>query len=281
MTAETCSERALSTNAISAAKNMASSNIDPASSQDDTPKEYIHGSTLTLFMLSIGLNTALVGLELGIISTAIPGITDAFHRIQDVGWYGCSTFLLVASTSSIWGKLYKYTPIKPTYLIGIVIMLVGSIVSATATNSTAVIVGRAIQGVGIGGILSGSVILINLLTHPNKHPMLLGLWTAVFLVSTILGPLIGGAFTTGISWRWCFWINLPLGGPVIILILLSVRIPKHVKPYPARWKEILLQLDFPGFAFLFGSFICLALALQLGGQTEPWSSGTVIALLVL
>lgn len=104
---------------------------------------------------------------------------------------------------------------------------------------------------------------------------------AIFIVSTILGPLIGGAFTTGVTWRWCFWINLPLGGPVIVLVSLFVHIPKHAKPTPATWKEILLHLDIPGFAFLLDSVVCLALALQQGGQTQAWSAGSTIALLVL
>ncbi|KAI0506312.1 putative MFS transporter [Xylaria bambusicola] len=248
---------------------------------DNDPKDYATGLKLFTVMLSICLNTALVGLELGIISTAIPGITDQFHRIQDVGWYGSSTFLVVASSSSVWGKAYKYLNVKYTYLVSTFILIIGSIVSASATNSAAVIVGRAIQGLGIGGILSGSVIIINHVSHPKLHPPLIGMWTAVFIISTILGPLIGGAFTTSVTWRWCFWINLPLGGPVVILILFFLNIPKHVKPAQATFGEILLHLDLPGFAFLLASLITLALALQESGQTQPWSAPSSIALLVL
>ncbi|KAH9843464.1 MFS Mycotoxin efflux transport protein (either gliotoxin or aflatoxin) [Teratosphaeria destructans] len=265
-------------------KDIANANHDDAGSPDldkAVTKEYATGIKLVAVMLSICLNTALVGLELGIISTAIPGITDAFHRIQDVGWYGCATFLLVGSCASLWGKAYKYFNIKYAYLVSICLLIIGSIVSAAAPNSTAVIVGRAIQGTGIGGSLSGSVILINLLSHPKLHPMLIGLWTADFMIATILGPIIGGAFTTGVTWRWCFWINLPLGGPVIVLVLLFLHMPKHAKPSPASAKEILLHLDFPGFTFLLASLVCLALALQRGGQTSSWSDGSTIATLVL
>jgi MFS family permease len=265
-------------NDMAAADDKLASSLEAEGAE---PKEYASGLKLFTVMLSICLNTALVGLEMGIISTAIPGITDQFRRIQDVGWYGCATFLLVASSSSMWGKGFKYFNIKYAYLVSIVLLIIGSIVSAAAPNSEAVIIGRAVQGLGIGGTLSGSVIIINHVSHPRLHPLLIGIWTAIFIISTILGPLIGGAFTSGVTWRWCFWINLPLGGPVIILVLFFLHVPRHVKPVPATWKEILLHLDIPGFAFLLASLVCLALALQQGGQTHAWSSGSTIALLVL
>ena len=117
------------------------SNPTLSDDREEIAKEYASGVTLFLVMLSISMSTVLVGLELGIISTAIPGITDRFHRIQDVGWYGCATFLLVASTSSMWGKSFKYLNVKFTYLASIFFLLVGSIVSAAAPNSASVIIG--------------------------------------------------------------------------------------------------------------------------------------------
>jgi MFS transporter, DHA2 family, glioxin efflux transporter len=262
---------------------MRREDVEPSGETATTPEpnEYASGLKLFTIMLSLSLNTALVGLEMGIISTAIPGITDQFRRIQDVGWYGSATFLLVASSSSMWGKAFKYLDIKYAYLGSIVLLIIGSIVSAAAPNSAAVIIGRAIQGLGIGGSLSGSVIVINHVSHPRLHPLLIGIWTAVFIVSTILGPLIGGAFTSGVSWRWCFWINLPLGVPVIVLVIFFLHVPAHVKSDPATWQHIALQLDIPGFTLLLASLVCLALALQQGGQTEAWSAGSTVALLVL
>ncbi|KAF2786819.1 MFS general substrate transporter [Melanomma pulvis-pyrius CBS 109.77] len=243
--------------------------------------EYATGLQMFLIMFTIFMSTLLVALEIGIIATAIPGITDSFHQLDDAGWYGSATFILGGASSPMWGKVFKYLKVKFAYLTSVVFFLVGSIVAAAAPNSTAVIIGRAIQGLGATGTLSGSVLIINYVTQPKRRPVLIGSWMGVFMVSTILGPVIGGAFTSGVSWRWCFWINLPLGGPIVALVLLFLQVPKHIKPAPATWKEIILQLDLPGFSLLLASLICLTLALQWGGQTKAWSEGSVIATLVL
>lgn len=243
--------------------------------------EYATGLRLFLIMFTIFTSTLLAALEIGIIATAIPGITDEFRRLDDVGWYGSATFLLAGVSSPMWGKLYKYLSAKYVYIASVAFYLVGSVLAAAAPNSIALIVGRAIQGLGASGTLGGSVLIINYVSKPKRRPLLIGLWMGVFMVSTILGPVIGGAFTSGVSWRWCFWINLPLGGLIVILCLFFLKVPKHIKPAPATWKEIILQIDVPGFSILFISLICFTLALQWGGQTKAWNEGSVIATLTL
>ncbi|KAJ5553897.1 HC-toxin efflux carrier TOXA [Penicillium frequentans] len=249
---------------------------------DKAPEpEYAEGLRLAAVMGTIFLSTLLAALDIGIVATAIPGITDDFHRLDDVGWYGGACFLLVGSSSPMWGKLYKYFSAQLVYLTSVVIFLVGSILAAAAPNSTALIVGRALQGWGCSGTLGGSVLMISYVAEPKKRPMLIGLWMSVFMFSTIIGPLIGGAFTSEVTWRWCFWINLPVGGPILALVVLFFKVPKHIKPVPATWFEILRQLDLPGFVLLLCSLICFMLALQWGGQGKPWGDGSVIATLTL
>ena len=243
--------------------------------------DYATGLRLFLIMFTISMSGLLTALEIGVIATAIPAITDEFHTLDDVGWYGSATFLVTAATSAMWGKIYKYLNVKYAYLASIAVFLIGSIVAATAPNSIAVIVGRAIQGLGITGTMNGSIIVINYVSHPQRHPMLIGIWTSIFMTAMILGPIVGGALTSGVSWRWCFYINLPLGGPIVALLLLFLRVPKHIKPTPATWKEIILQLDLPGFSLVLVSLVCFILALQWGGQTKAWNNGSVIATLVL
>ncbi|KAF2092922.1 MFS gliotoxin efflux transporter glia [Rhizodiscina lignyota] len=237
----------------------------PLPAGDEEP-EYATGLRLFLTMFTILMSSLLAALEIGIIATAIPGITDEFHRLEDVGWYGSATFLVAGPSSPMWGKLYKYFNVKYAYLSSVALYLLGSIVAAAAPNSAAVI---------------RLPLIINYVAEPKRRPMLIGIWMGVFMISTILGPIIGGAFTSEVSWRWCFWISLPLGAPIVVLSLLFLRMPKHIKPVPATWKEIFGHLDLPGFSLLLASLVCFTLALQWGGQIKAWNDGSVITTLVL
>ncbi|TVY37366.1 Dehydrocurvularin exporter [Lachnellula subtilissima] len=229
-----------------------------AAEQVGDEPQYETGWRLAAVMITIFLTTLLAALDIGIVATAIPAITDEFRQLDDVGWYGGACFLLVGTSSPMWGKLYKYFPTKLVYLASVALFLIGSIVAATAPNSQALIVARALQGWGCSGSLGGSVLMISYVAEPKKRPMLIGLWMGVFMCSTIVGPLIGGAFTSEVTWRWCF-----------------------LDQFAATKKEILLQLDLPGFTLLLTSLVCFTLALQWGGQSKKWSDGSVIATLVL
>ncbi|KAG9228616.1 putative efflux pump antibiotic resistance protein [Amylocarpus encephaloides] len=252
-----------------------------AAVDDETEFFYLEGWQLWAIMCTLYLNTLLAALDVGIVATAIPAITDDFHQLNYVGWYGGAIFLTLSTTAPVWGKLYKYVSARWVYFASILIFLVGSIIAATAQSSIPLIVARALQGLGCSGSIGGSVLMINYVAHPSKQPMFIGLWATVYMISTIIGPLIGGAFTSNVTWRWCFWINLPVGGPVLVAVFLFFHVPKHVKYPKATWGEILLQLDLPGFSLIFSSLICFTLALQWGGQTKPWSDGNVIATLVM
>ncbi|CAJ2504796.1 Uu.00g121900.m01.CDS01 [Anthostomella pinea] len=243
------------------------------------PIEYAKGFKLAMMMVTINLSTLIASLDLGILATAIPAITDEFHVLNQVGWYSGACFILVGATSAMWGKMFTYLSAQWVFMSSLFIYLIGSIVAAAAPSSEALIAGRAIQGVGCSGTLAGSVIIINFAADPRQRPLLIGTWFGVFMLATILGPLLGGVFTDEVTWRWCFWINLPIGGLALVMQFFFLRMPRHVKPVPGSWKEILLHLDFPGFALVLTSLACYTLALQWGGLTKPWRS--VIATLVL
>ena len=215
-----------------------------------------------------------------IIATAIPRITDDFHSLGDVGWYGSAYMLTGCSFQLLMGRVYTFYNPKKVFISAIFVFEIGSAICGAAPNSVSFIIGRAIAGSGSSGIFSGAIIVIMNLVPLHKRPMFQGLFGVVFGISSVAGPLLGGVFTSDVSWRWCFYINLPIGGVAMVILLFILKIPAAAKAgTPIR--QQLEQLDPIGTFFFITGVICLLLALQWGGSTYPWNDGRIIALLIL
>ncbi|KAL3478061.1 putative MFS transporter [Aspergillus californicus] len=253
---------------------------EPEADPPSTEMQYPSGLALTIIMAGLVAAIFLISLDTTIISTAIPRITDEFHTVSDIGWYGSAFFLTLASFQGTWGKIYRFFPLKGSFAASVFIFEIGSLICAVAHNSVTLIVGRAIAGVGAAGISSGSYTILAFSVRPEKRAAMTGLIGASFAVASVAGPLIGGAFTEHSTWRWCFWINLPIGGIAAALIILFFKPPKQAQATNVPWKEIILQMDISGIVLLFGAILCFLLALQWGGSTKPWSSADVIGTLV-
>jgi MFS family permease len=172
-----------------------------------------------------------------------------------------------------------FFPKKLVYIAYIVLFELGSLVCALAPNSPALIVGRAISGLGASGIFAGSLIIVATIAPLHKRPLLTGMTNGTFGASQIIGPLIGGAFSQNVTWRWCFWLNLPVGGVSIIIVFLFLHLRKSTTE-ATPLKEKLENLDLLGFALFAGAITMLLLSLQWGGVTYAWNSSVVIGLLV-
>ncbi|OAP63962.1 hypothetical protein AYL99_03189 [Fonsecaea erecta] len=235
-----------------------------------------------VIMLAVYLSIFLVTLDQNIISTAIPRITDEFHSIDDIGWYGSAYLLTMCSFQLLMGKVYKFYPVKPVFLSGIVLFEVGSAVCGSAPSSTAFILGRAVAGLGASGMFSGAMVIMFHTIPLQQRPIWQGAFGAIFAVASVIGPLVGGAFTDNITWRWCFYINLPIGAVVVAVGLFFLRISNQ--KLDARAPGVigkLKQLDPVGNLVFFPGIVCLILALQWGGTKYAWHNARIIVLLVL
>ncbi|KAJ5964051.1 MFS general substrate transporter [Penicillium vulpinum] len=239
-------------------------------------------STLRVVCLIVSAFVAmfLVALDRAIISTAIPKITDEFNSLDDVGWYGSAYLLTCCAFQLLFGKLYKLFSVRIVFLASILVFEVASAICGAASNSVAFIIGRAISGVGAAGILAGTIMCIIHSVPLQKRPQIQGLFGALFGIASIVGPLIGGAFASNATWRWCFYVNLPIGGVAMVFIAFCLNVSKQ-DTASVSWADKILQLDFFGTTLLVSSVVCLVLALQWGGQMYAWSSGRVVACLVL
>src|SRR5215471_4779241 len=125
--------------------------------------------------------------------------------------YGSAFFLSLASFQSTWGKAYKYFPLKTTFTISFLIFEIGSLICGVAPSSTTLIVGRAVSGAGGAGITSGVFLIISFATRPEHRPTYTRIMGATYGCAFAFGPILGGIFTDYLSWRWCFYINIPFG----------------------------------------------------------------------
>ncbi|KKY35107.1 putative major facilitator superfamily transporter [Diaporthe ampelina] len=250
---------------------------DPQEPEDES--HYPKPAAMAVIMVAVSMAMFLVSLDRTIVSTAIPKITDEFHSSGQIGWYASAYQLTGCAMQLPLGRFYSFYSPKWVYLTLVLIFIVGSAVGAGAMSSNAVIVGRAVQGIGLGGVLSGSTILVTDNAPLRRRPMFLGILMASMSISACIGPLIGGALTTSASWRWCFIINIPIGLFIMVILAFFVKATRG-KKQASGWADKIRHLDPLGAAMLLPCVVCFILALQWAGSTYPWSDWRIIILFV-
>ncbi|CBF73873.1 hypothetical protein AN8095.2 [Aspergillus nidulans FGSC A4] len=243
--------------------------------------EYPGFAKVAVIILGLYLSVFLVALDQTIIGVAIPEITNQFKSIEDIAWYGSAYFLTSTALQPSYGRLYKIFSAKWAFLCAVFLFELGSLICAVAPSSTVLIVGRAVAGIGVAGIFSGALVIIALCVPLPKRPLVFGMFGMVWGIASIAGPLLGGAFTDSVSWRWCFYINLPIGGVSMAIVAFILQLPEqNLSSKATPLLDRIKQIDFIGAALLIPCIICLLLALQWGGNKYAWSNGRIIGLFV-
>ncbi|KAL4728102.1 hypothetical protein ACLX1H_004834 [Fusarium chlamydosporum] len=252
----------------------------PTQPVNETETEYPEGVKLWLIMLSIGAILILSSVDMNIVATAVPNITDHFHSVAHVGWYSSAFRLCVCAFQFIFGKAYKLFSVKRVFLLANAISIAGSILSGAAATSTMLVIGRAVAGLGSAGLFAGCFVIATQSTPLRQRPMFLGIMGAIEGLATIAAPLLGGALQT-ISWRWCFYISAPIGLTTFLLIMVCLQDgQKPADVARLTLKEKINQLDLTSNMLLLPALTSLFLAFSWAGTKYPWTSGAVIGPLV-
>ncbi|KAK3353400.1 major facilitator superfamily domain-containing protein [Lasiosphaeria hispida] len=234
--------------------------------------EFPSGFSLWFIFLGLFLAVLCLGLDRTIVATAVPKITAEFNSLSDIGWYGSAYMLTSCCFQLMFGKLYAEFNIKWMFLIALAIFETGSIVCAAAPNSTALILGRAIAGLGGAGLMTGALVILAHSVPLHARPRVTGAIGGAIGIAQIVAPTLGGAFTDYATWRWCFWINLPMGAVTFAAVLFLVRLPASATNTAEKktLRQLLAKFDLLGTVFLLPAIVCLLLALQWGGTEYAW-----------
>ncbi|MBV2353751.1 MFS transporter [Streptomyces sp. J2-1] len=244
---------------------------DDTAARDLTPAEGVSGNVL----VSIGallLGLLLAALDQTIVSTALPTIVSDLGGLEHLSWVVTAYLLASTAATPLWGKLGDQYGRKKLYQAAIVIFLIGSALCGMARSMPELIGFRALQGLGGGGLIVLSMAIVGDIVTPRERGRYQGLFGAVFGATSVLGPLLGGLFTEHLSWRWVFYVNLPLGIVALVVIATALRIPRRSARH---------VIDYLGTALIAAVATCLVLVASLGGTTWGWGSPQIIGLAVV
>ncbi|RJL22748.1 MDR family MFS transporter [Bailinhaonella thermotolerans] len=235
-------------------------------------EELSHRQVLVI-LSGLLLGMLLAALDQTIVSTALVKIVGDLGGLDQISWVVTAYLLASTVVTPIYGKLGDLLGRRPVYIFVIALFLLGSVLCGFAANMTQLIAFRAVQGLGGGGLMVVAMTIVADVVSPRDRGRYQGYFGAVFAISSIAGPLIGGFLTDHASWKWIFWINLPLGLAALAVVVVALRLPK--RPRAA------VRIDWPGAVLLSGSITCVVLVTSWGGTPDhPWGSPTIIWLSV-
>ncbi|MCF2528159.1 DHA2 family efflux MFS transporter permease subunit [Yinghuangia sp. KLBMP8922] len=224
---------------------------------------------LWLIFTGLMLGMLVAALDQTIVSTALPTIVGDLGGLNHLSWVVTAYLLASTVSTPLWGKLGDLVGRKTLFQASIVIFLIGSALCGIAQNMPQLIAFRGLQGLGGGGLMVLSQAIIGDVVPPRERGRYTGLFGAVFGVTSVAGPLLGGFFVDNLSWRWVFYINLPIGAVALVVIAIALH-TDNIRGKPS--------IDYWGIVLLAGATTCLVLLSTFGGSTYPWLSAEIFGL---
>ncbi|KAI9598081.1 major facilitator superfamily-domain-containing protein [Syncephalis fuscata] len=225
-------------------------------------------------MIGLALIIFLASLDQTIITTALPQISSDFNALDQVSWIGAAYLLTSTATRPLYGRFSDIFGRKPVFLAATVVFLAGSFGCGIAPNIVTLIIMRAIAGIGGGGFLTMTMIIISDIVPPRQRGQYAGIIGAIFSFSSVIGPLLGGFFTDHLTWRWAFYINLPIGAITIVTVAFTLKL----KGPSGSTLEKLKRIDYLGTFLIMAFCVALVLAINWGGTMYAWNSIIIIVL---
>lgn len=242
---------------------------DPGGNSQTGPAVQLTHREIVIVLLGLGTGMLLAALDQTIVSTALPTIVGELGGLDKLSWVVTAYLLTSTSSTPLYGKLSDQFGRKQVFQAAIVIFLIGSVLCGQARSMTQLVAFRAIQGLGAGGLMALTFVIVGDLVPPRQRGRYTGYLTGVFAISSVAGPLAGGFLVDNLSWRWVFYVNLPVG--LIALVVTSIVLKLPVMHMSRR-------VDVEGAVLLVASVTCLLLVTVWGGNEYEWTSPTILAL---
>jgi EmrB/QacA subfamily drug resistance transporter len=242
--------------------------------------DYLSHRQILIVMGGLMAGMFLAALDQSIVAVALPKITSELGGLDKLSWVVTAYLLTSTAATPLWGKISDLRGRRPIFQAAIVVFLIGSLICGfspeiagflNVSGINVMIAGRAVQGLGAGGLMSLALAVIGDVIPPRERGKYQGLFAAVFGVSSVAGPLLGGWFTDNLGWEWIFFINIPIGAAALVVTSLALKL-HHVRRHAS--------VDYLGAATIVGSVTSLVLYLSWAGPDEGWASAAGIFLLV-